>query len=52
MQPKNPAYQQVVRAVFERAAFIADMGIELVAVGPGTCEAALLIGPKHLQQDT
>jgi uncharacterized protein (TIGR00369 family) len=51
MQTKNPHYQSFIADIFEQAAFIKDVGIELVEVGPGWCETALILQPKHLQQD-
>jgi acyl-coenzyme A thioesterase PaaI-like protein len=52
MKIKNPNYPSRVREIFDRAAFIADLGIQLRDIGPGWCETELLVLPKHLQQDT
>jgi uncharacterized protein (TIGR00369 family) len=38
-----------VRAIFARAPFVADLGIEPTAVGEGRCETALVLQPRHLQ---
>jgi uncharacterized protein (TIGR00369 family) len=40
-----------VREIFQRAAFIDDLGIGLSDLGPGWCESALEVAPKHRQQD-
>ncbi len=37
------------RAFFRRAAFIADIGLEVDAVGEGECTTSLAIAPRHLQ---
>ncbi|CAM2066461.1 PaaI family thioesterase [Sulfidibacter corallicola] len=39
------------RAIFERAAFVRHLGIELVALERGLVETRLAIRPEHLQQD-
>jgi uncharacterized protein (TIGR00369 family) len=44
-------YSARVRSIFERAAFVNDVGIELQGLGDGWCETSLKILPKHLQQD-
>ncbi len=51
MQPRNPDYEATVRSIMDRAAFIADLGIVLTAVGPGWCETEVAIQPRHLQQN-
>ena len=51
MQPRNPDYQATVRSIMDRAAFVADLGIVLTAVGPGWCETEVAIQPRHLQQN-
>jgi uncharacterized protein (TIGR00369 family) len=40
-----------VQAIFERSAFVADLGVSLEALGPGWCETSLSIQPRHLQQN-
>ena len=44
MKPQNPSYRDHTRAIFDKAPFIADLG-------PGWCETALAVAPKHLQQN-
>ncbi|HYF64058.1 MAG TPA: PaaI family thioesterase [Herpetosiphonaceae bacterium] len=40
-----------VREIFERSAFVTDLGVSLEALGPGWCETSLAIQPRHLQQN-
>lgn len=49
MEPQNPKFEETVRKLFAEAGFIADLGIQLEAVGPGYCESSLVVKPKHLQ---
>ncbi len=51
MTPPAHDYREHVRAIFERAPFIGDLGVALSDLGPGWCESVLRIAPKHLQQD-
>lgn len=51
MQTQNPNFRRKVQEIFERAAFIAEIGIKVSDIGPGWCETTLEIEPKHLQQD-
>jgi uncharacterized protein (TIGR00369 family) len=51
MKPKNPDFRATIEHIFGRAAFIREVGIELVDVGTGWCETALDVLPKHRQQD-
>ncbi len=51
MIPRRSDYADFVRSIFYRAAFVRDLAIELVDVGPGWCEAAMPITPRLLQQD-
>ena len=51
MTPPATGYREHVRAIFERAPFIGDLGVVLSDLGPGWCESVLRIVPKHLQQD-
>jgi len=51
MNPRRPDYAAYVRSIFDRAAFVRDLGVELVDLGPGWCETALRVEPRFLQQD-
>lgn len=51
LTPRNPDFRDRVRAIFEAAAFVQHLGIEMTALEPGVCEAALGLRPEHLQQD-
>jgi uncharacterized protein (TIGR00369 family) len=51
MGTKNPNYKAQVAAVFQRAAFVVDIGMRLVDLGDGWVETDLLIQPKHFQHD-
>ena len=51
MKTRNPHYREQVRAIFDKAPFIADLGLVLSDLGPGWCETVLSVVPKHLQQD-
>ncbi len=51
MNPQNPDYRSALAAIFDQAAFVADIGIRLRDVGPGWCETALDLLPRHMQQD-
>jgi uncharacterized protein (TIGR00369 family) len=46
---KNPDYLAAMRAIFQEAAFIQDLGIELVDVQPGLCITELVLAPRHMQ---
>ena len=50
MEAANPHYRTAVERAFHDAAFIGDVGIELIDCGPGWCETRLIIAPRHLQQ--
>ena len=52
MQTQNPNFRRKVEEIFERAAFIEDVGIRLRGTGVGWCETTLDILPRHLQQDS
>ena len=52
MHTQNPNFRRKVQEIFERAAFIEDLGIKLGEVGIGWCETTLDITPRHLQQDS
>ncbi|MDH3423702.1 MAG: PaaI family thioesterase [Gemmatimonadota bacterium] len=43
--------REELERVFNTAPFVADLGIRLVAVGPGLCETELDVEARHLQQD-
>lgn len=51
LRARNPDYASLVRGIFERAAFVRDVGIELTAVEEGACETGLAVAPRHAQQD-
>ncbi|MCB8942601.1 MAG: PaaI family thioesterase [Ardenticatenaceae bacterium] len=51
MTPQNPNYQSVIRGIFAEAGFISELGVELREVGPGWCETALAVAPRHWQQN-
>jgi uncharacterized protein (TIGR00369 family) len=40
-----------VREIFDRAAFVKHLGIEITRVGEGACECVLEPRPEHLQQN-
>lgn len=49
MEATNPNYKAAVREIFERAAFVNDVGIRLAECGPGWCESVLAVSPRHYQ---
>ncbi|MBI5904621.1 MAG: hotdog fold thioesterase [Deltaproteobacteria bacterium] len=51
MKPQNPDYRELAKALFDKAPFIAELGLQLSDLGPGWCETVLPVAPKHLQQD-
>lgn len=51
MEPRNPQYRRAVEEIFAKAAFIQDVGYELVSIEPGRVETRLELRPRHLQQD-
>lgn len=51
MQTENPNFRRKVQEIFDRAAFIKEVGIEVSGIGPGWCETTLDVRPRHLQQD-
>jgi uncharacterized protein (TIGR00369 family) len=51
MQVRNPQYKSVITQLFGKAAFVAEIGIQLVDLGPGWCETQLIVKPNHLQQN-
>ncbi len=57
-EPTKPSAKKIessqiraARRVFEQAAFVADVGMILVDIGPGWCESELLILPRHFQYE-
>jgi len=51
MTPRNPAFREHARALFDKALFAADLGIVLEDLGPGWCRTTLALAPRHRQQD-
>ena len=51
MHPKDPNYRGRVQHIFETAAFIQHLGVEMIDCAPGQCETRLKIRPEHMQQD-
>jgi uncharacterized protein (TIGR00369 family) len=51
MKPRRPDFAEYVRSIFDHAPFVRELGVELVDLGPGWCETALVIVPRLLQQD-
>jgi uncharacterized protein (TIGR00369 family) len=45
----NSDYKSAVKLIFEQAAFVSNLGIRLVDMGPGWCETELDILPGHFQ---
>ena len=45
----NPAYRTTVVDAFAKSAFLVENGIAFVDCGPGWCEAAVTMSPRHLQ---
>ena len=43
-------FQKAIEQGFSHAPFVAHLGIELADLGPGWCEAGLVVQPWHLQQ--
>jgi uncharacterized protein (TIGR00369 family) len=43
-------YGKAIEQVFRDAPFVAHLGLELEALGPGWCEARLDVQPWHMQQ--
>jgi uncharacterized protein (TIGR00369 family) len=51
LQTQNPNFRRKVQEIFDRAAFIEEIGIKVSSIGAGWCETTLEILSKHLQQD-
>jgi len=47
----NQTISEELKRIFNRAPFIADLGIQLDSLGHGECTTLLLLQPRHLQQD-
>ena len=45
----NPMYRATVVDAFAQSAFLVENGIVFVDCGPGWCEAAVTMSPRHLQ---
>jgi len=43
MKTRNPHYREQVRAIFDKAPFIADLGLVLFDLGPGWCESVATV---------
>jgi len=44
-------FRSRVKEIFNKAAFISDLGIQIVSIDQGACVTELNVLPKHLQQD-
>lgn len=51
MKTRNQDFRAAIRQLFNQAAFVADVGIQLEDIGPGWCETSLDLLPRHMQQD-
>jgi uncharacterized protein (TIGR00369 family) len=40
---------EVAKKAFQKAPFVADVGIVPTAIGEGSCDAELVLAPRHLQ---
>ena len=45
----NPDYRATVVQAFANSAFLVENGIAFIDCGPGWCEAAVAMSPRHLQ---
>ncbi len=50
-EPQNPRWRERVEEIFARAAFVREIGIRLLEVGPGWVESEVRLEPRHLSQD-
>src|SRR5262249_24672331 len=50
MATMDPDLVKRVQAIFDRAPFIAELGITVEEIGPGRCSTALAVAPRHTQQ--
>lgn len=51
MEIRDSDYQKRTEALFQKAPFLKNLGIQLIACGPGWCEAGLEVQNYHKQQD-
>jgi uncharacterized protein (TIGR00369 family) len=51
LTPSDPAWRDVALRTFSTAPFVSHLGIELVELAPGRCDARMVLAPEHLQQD-
>jgi uncharacterized protein (TIGR00369 family) len=51
MEVQDPQALERVRQRFLQAAFVIDLGIELLELGPGWADTALLVAPRHYQAE-
>ena len=47
MEPRGPDYMAFVERLFEKAAFIADVGFRLVDASPGQYDSELRVCPSR-----
>ena len=51
MSPRHPDFRAHVRAIFDHARFVNELGVKLDQIDEGRCSTTLLIEARHLQQD-
>jgi len=51
LKTRNPDFQKNVDVIFNRAAFIRDVGFKLEEVSAGRVVTSLVLQPKHMQQN-
>ena len=51
METLDPDYQKRTEVLFQKAPFLKNLGVQLIACGPGWCEAGLEIQNYHKKQD-
>jgi uncharacterized protein (TIGR00369 family) len=51
LETQNADFRRKVQEIFDRAAFIENVGIKVSGIGAGWCETTLAVAPGHLQQD-
>lgn len=51
MPELDPLHQEIVREIFDRAAFMTYLGVTLDGLEIGACSASLAVEPRHGQQD-
>jgi len=47
----DPDLVKRVQAIFDRAPFIAELGVTVDEIQPGRCSTALAVAPRHTQQN-